>query len=245
MLERRATRLLLEGFVVVASILIAFGLDAWWAGIQLRQEVAEELDGIDRELAENVALIQFQADMMRRKVAATAAITEMGDAENMPETITVPDTLLWLAIDPTPTLNASLGSIDAIIASGRLQAIELPALRVRLAGLRGVIEDAVEEQLMARDIQENRIRPPIAEQTDLGPLNQIGVRFWSQDRIPGRAVEGSGTLTIPGDLQLRNAMLRRNTYYSISVGEMDQLVLTIDEIRELIREELGRPTEGP
>lgn len=237
--RRFLPRLLLEGVVVVASILIAFGLDAWWADVQLTREVAEELDGIDRELEENIVLVQFQSDMMRRKVAASRAITDIA-AEGAGSLVSVPDTLLWLAIDPTPTLNASLGGIDAITASGRLQAIRLPELRVRLAGLRGIIEDAVEEQLVARDLQESQIRPRISASADLRPLHDIGDRFWSQVRIPGRAVDGRGSVDVPSDLELQNAMLRRDTYYGISIGEMDQLILAFNEIRELIREELGR-----
>ena len=237
--RRFLPRLLLEGVVVVASILIAFGLDAWWADVQLTREVAEELDGIDRELEENVILVQFQSDMMRRKVAASRAITDIA-AEGAGSLVSVPDTLLWLAIDPTPTLNASLGGIDAITASGRLQAIRLPELRVRLAGLRGIIEDAVEEQLVARDLQESQIRPRISASADLRPLHDIGDRFWSQARIPGRSVDGRGSVDVPSDLELQNAMLRRATYYGISIGEMDELSLAFDEIRKLIREELGR-----
>jgi hypothetical protein len=233
-------RLILEGLVVVASILVAFGLDAWWANQQLAKEVAEELDAIDRELMENVGLVEFQADMMRRKVAASRAIAELAAQSVSPSSITVPDTLLWLAVDPTPTLNASLGSIEAITASGRLQAIRIPELRVRLAGLRGVIEDAVEEQLGARDLQENRIQPRIAKTADLRPLHDIGDHFWSQERTPGRPVEGRGTIEIKGDLELSNTMLRRDTYYDIAVGEMEQLIVAFDEIRELIREELGQ-----
>ncbi len=35
-------------------------------------------------------------------------------------------------------------------------------------------------------------------------------------------------------------MLRRDTYYGISIGEMDELVEIIGRTRELIRQELGR-----
>ena len=41
--RRNIAKLALEGAVVVASILIAFALDAWWAERQLEQEIAEDL----------------------------------------------------------------------------------------------------------------------------------------------------------------------------------------------------------
>ncbi len=71
-------------------------------------------------------------------------------------------------------------------------------------------------------------------------MHEIGDHFWSQERIPGRPVEGSGTIEIEGDLELSNTMLRRDTYYDIAIGEMEQLIVAFDEIRELIREELGQ-----
>ncbi len=43
------SRLAVEGLVVNASILIVFALDAWWADLQLRTDVSEELEGMDRE----------------------------------------------------------------------------------------------------------------------------------------------------------------------------------------------------
>lgn len=56
------SRLLLEGLVVIASILTAFALDAWWADRQLTGEVVVDLQGVDRELAANVELVTFQID---------------------------------------------------------------------------------------------------------------------------------------------------------------------------------------
>lgn len=57
--RRNIAKLILEGLVVVASILVAFALDAWWDDRQLQQETAEDLVIVEYELAENVRLAQL------------------------------------------------------------------------------------------------------------------------------------------------------------------------------------------
>ncbi len=239
----RAPRLLAEGVVVVASILVAFALDAWWADRQLRSELFEELSGIDRDLAANVELVGFQIDIMRRKLAAGDALVGLLEAHDDGRLVAVPDTLGWWALDPTPTLNAYFGGIDALIASGRLPAIENPLLRLRLTGLRGMVEDAVEEQLVANELQENRLRPLVEKQSDLASLKLIGEEFWAGERVPGRAVLGQGSVQIPSGLDVRNAILRRGTYYVISIGEMESLIAQLGEIRRLIGDEVGAASD--
>ena len=73
-------------------------------------------------------------------------------------TINTHDTLVWLA-SATVTFNASLGALDALIASGRLAAIDNAAMRLRLAGLRSLVEDAVETQGWGRELFFNHQYP--------------------------------------------------------------------------------------
>ena len=55
--RRFRVRLVLEGLVVVSSILLAFALDAWWDEHELDQDVAQELQSVRRELEENRRLV--------------------------------------------------------------------------------------------------------------------------------------------------------------------------------------------
>ena len=58
----------------MASILIAFALDAWWAERQLEQEIAEDLAIVEYELAENIRLVQLTIDIMNEVIAANNTI---------------------------------------------------------------------------------------------------------------------------------------------------------------------------
>jgi hypothetical protein len=50
-------RVFVEGVVIVGSILLAFGIEAWWDGRQERQEVAQSLELIARDLERDSALM--------------------------------------------------------------------------------------------------------------------------------------------------------------------------------------------
>jgi len=88
-------RLAVEGVVVVASILIAFALDAWWADKQLEQEIIEDLAIVDYELAENVRLVKLSLEQMIRVVDASHSLIADLKAQAESEDVEVADTLVF------------------------------------------------------------------------------------------------------------------------------------------------------
>jgi len=67
-------RLLIEGVVIVASILMAFAIDAWWDDRQSRQAEINQLHSIAAELESNAELIRAKLETL---VVADAAAREM------------------------------------------------------------------------------------------------------------------------------------------------------------------------
>jgi len=67
-------RLLIEGVVIVASILMAFAIDAWWDDRQSRQAEINQLHSIAAELESNAELIRAKLETL---VVADAAAKEM------------------------------------------------------------------------------------------------------------------------------------------------------------------------
>ena len=117
-----AKKLFLESFVVIVSILIAFGLDAAWDSAEVRRELRSDLENVVQELQVNQARVAFHFDMA---VRIGMALEHLGDAlaASSASHVVVPDTIAWLAA-VYPTLDGSLGAVDALIASGRMAAIE-------------------------------------------------------------------------------------------------------------------------
>ena len=157
-------RLAAEGVVVVASILIAFALDAWWAERQLEQEIAEDLAIVEYELAENIRLAQLTIDIMNEVVAANNTIIATLEAQPDSAIVEVPDNTFFWGFFSNPTFDPSLGGTDAWIAAGRLAGIDSPELRQRLASVRGKVVDVREEQLVGRDISVFEIYPLIEDE---------------------------------------------------------------------------------
>lgn len=232
--ERLAKRLG-QGALVVASILIAFALDAFWEEFQERGDLHDDLANISLELEENRGRVEYHLDMAQRMVAAFDVV--IGAIDSDQTAATVPDTSLWLTAI-TPSLDASLGAIDALLASGRMAVVENPELSRRLAGLRDRVEDAVEEQLQAHQIQFSSVVPRV--QGDYwAAIRHIGDEFWAQARVPGRSLEyRSDVVFRQGPTVLSELSVRRTLYY-VTIGEFRGLLDEFKLIENLIDSEVG------
>ena len=227
---RTVRPLLAEGVVIVVSIVLAFALDAWWDDLAERRQLRQQLGSVQAEVRGNRDLVLFQVDLMERMIAAGEALgVAMDSAAHSGGTVTVPDTLVWLPLN-TPTLDASLGAIDALVASGQLALIPDPALRSRLAGLRDRIEDAVEEQEQALAVYYDHSYPRLIDAGyRTAPLLQSILDFWA-DRVPGRPARSFGMVDFPADPVLAETLRERALLYTISVDEMRVLLTVLDDL---------------
>lgn len=56
------SHLLVEGLVIVVSILLAFGIDAWWDEQQQAEEAAHQVTRVITELESNIARLEMQVE---------------------------------------------------------------------------------------------------------------------------------------------------------------------------------------
>jgi len=143
-------RVFAEGVAIVGSILLAFGIQAWWEGRQLRAEEAVLVEGLRRDFAANQAAlagaVQTHQDMIidltvldRMSLAGISALPA-DSAE-----------LYAGGMSFTLTFDAQDATLDAIVASGRLEIISDIRLREHLARWKQLVADADEE---ARDFRD-------------------------------------------------------------------------------------------
>ena len=114
-------RLLLEGVVIVGSILLAFALDTWWSNRRERADELAVLENLEQEfrsageqLDVYIALHQRIAHAIGLTVEAAQVAIANGDS-----TIVVPDTALTLAFIG-PTFDPRLGTLEGLLSAGRL-----------------------------------------------------------------------------------------------------------------------------
>jgi len=224
-----------QGAVVVSSILIAFAVDAVWEESKERRDLNDDLANIALELEENRARVVYHLDLAQRIANALDVLYLAIDTDG--PTPLVADTTSWLA-NINPTLDASLGAIDALIASGRMAVVDNPELSRRLAGLRGRVEDAVEEQVQAQQIYFDRVLPEL-DGADHQATRHISDAYWAQERIPGRQLEYRAQVAHPGGAALLTALNLRHTLYTVTIGELGGLLAEFDLIEELLASEVG------
>ena len=218
---------------MVASILAAFSLEAWWEELQEQAALAEDLASVAEEMAQNRERIEFALDLMGRSVAASDLLVAAIDEAPGEATVTVADTIAFW-VQQGGTLDASLGAIDALLASGRLGQVDNPALRILLAGMRDRVADAVEEQVRAMTIYDEQFVAGYSEVAIHPLVVEMGREFWSLTRVSGRELESRGDVLHPGGGATRLFASQRAALFLIAVTEMELLSMEMAEIVEMI-----------
>jgi hypothetical protein len=232
--RRYAVRLFLEGCVVVASILIAFLLDAWWTDREFHHELELELSSVKIELKKNRDLVNVEIASLGRIAEGARTTLEKMDAEKDSPAITLRDADAWLITLWGPTLDASFGAVDALVASGRLAYIDNPELSSGLAGIKDFVEDAVEEEFLARRIQIDQQIPMISDRIDLGPIVRIDAEYFGEGWDLKREVPSYANVQYPNDLEIRNVIMHRVSWLIAARDEMIRLSKQLDRLIALM-----------
>lgn len=138
-------RILVEGAVIMVSILLAFSIDAWWNNrieqqrerqqlISMRAEFQASLSGLDEVLSS----VQGHAKNVESLIALLKAA---GD-----EPVLIPGPLLGSAIT-WRTSDVSISTLDALMASGDLNLLHNVELRANLAGLPAYLQNVTEDEI--------------------------------------------------------------------------------------------------
>jgi hypothetical protein len=227
---------LVEGAVIVGSILLALFLEAWLAEREVRREVSADLVGIDSELESNLRILDFDLDLLRRTVAASGSLVEsLGEQPDAPF-VTVSDTVAGMARLISPTLGVSVGGVEALMASGRLAVVRSPELRRRLAGLSSLVEELTKDEDLGRDIGWQQLFPAIARRSDMD--GGYVIAELTTGRIPGLPLQSRSVVSHPNSSEIRGFLRARRGWYGQAIRHAERLDVEMSELRVLIRTEL-------
>jgi len=138
-------RIFVEGVAIVASILLAFAIDAWWDERKERADERDVLLGLKVEFEANQlearAVIDHHEDSVRR----------IRDFKSMPpasmETMRPDERALLVASFASPrTFDPQRGSVRALIGAAKLGILQDPGLRDALMTFMTIVEDADEDR---------------------------------------------------------------------------------------------------
>lgn len=224
-------RLWLEGLVIVLSILAAFLLDAWWTDRESRIELALEVTSIRSELELNRQRVQLEIVKLERITTASDQIRQLMDADPDAQTVTVPDSLAWLATVWAPNLRVSLGAVDGLIASGHLAQVESPELRSGLAGIKGYFENVRYAQEAATGVMYNFVYPAVIDKVDFRAIYRIEDEVLSERRFnAGMELPSYTSVEYPNSLAIRNSILDRAGWLRSAKNSLNVLLVELDRL---------------
>jgi hypothetical protein len=129
----RWTALLRESLAVLAAILVAFALDAWWEESQERRMMLEALDAVAVELERNVAEVNLALEYNEDRAALVGEMAAMSVDQ-----VQALDEAGLLHFSDLPNYHIAtleLGAATAFIEGGFLSVLDDRELRSEVAGL--------------------------------------------------------------------------------------------------------------
>ena len=177
--------------MIVGSILLALGLDAWWAGRQDRAFEQEALARLEVEFRENLGRVETSD----RPIARLLALHEMMQAlSSAVDSAAIPDSLLAGLIG-SGTFDRVTPVLDGLVQSGRWELIRSSEVREAVAWWERGHAQVEEREEFAREFVETRLRPALAVRGDISPL--------MADYRPGRSTELTGSTVLMIDAELK------------------------------------------
>ena len=140
----RSLPLIREGIAVVAAILIAFAIDAWWDARRTAEDTRQALMGLEGELVQNLDLVSSAVAADRRLMRVSDEILTLDEPSVSKVSADSAGTLIKALFEGV-TLNPSEGAINSLLATGAFEEIKSGELRAAIAALPGVFDDQREE----------------------------------------------------------------------------------------------------
>jgi hypothetical protein len=230
------SRLLLEGVVVVASILIAFAIDAWWDGRQEARARNALLNALRSDAIVARAEVMRVRSGMVRGMEGTEAFLALADgaeltADDAPRVDTI-GTALFL----TPSFDAPTGSLQALLAGGDLSYVDNQEIIQRITRLLSLVANLEREQRVLVDTVSGIRETLNALGIDVTRIvAQIDTDLWS---FPTDAAE-TALWRHAGDARLRSLVLTSWVRYRLCETTLAHIDDEYREILAAIESQLG------
>jgi hypothetical protein len=235
-MSKRSTfrNIIIQGATIIFSILLAFSIDAWWDQRKQNKTEREQLESIKSELKvglsnlDNIlSAVDFHANNL------DSLIIMMRNAKSKSIEVSGPllgSMIMWRTSD------VSLSTLNTMIASGTLNQLSNPELRVKLANLPAVQTDLTEDEVMAKDFSENQMVPLLARMglASTAYANRPGFKGYASRTPIGDFEQVSPTEELIGMLTVR----RVHFWYTQS--QLPIFRDYIEDLTKLIDDELEK-----
>ena len=228
-----------EGVAIIASILIAFSLDAWWDGRELAEREDRYLESLERDFLENrenlEQTIQVQSAVMesiQKLVLFGATATPAPDADSVMSLVTL------VFRDTNVGFSPNLGTYQELLNTSSLQVLRNDSLRTLLAdfGVSGETlrrMDAGANDGWAMDVTEHLM-------TRLDLVANLPQYLLGADSLVEMLPSTVEYRSLPSDRVFRNVMVGRLAVTAVRLSMYRGLAESIDEVLRVLASELGQ-----
>jgi len=224
----------IEGVVIVVSILLAFGIDAFWQERQDRSRTESHLNALQEEIGEAVVSIERSQARREERIAVIrellASITkrETRDIENLDHQLGA----LWGASNSA----SGLATLDQMQSTGTLALIESEGLRKALINYERHNDDYLHIEDRVISSWERELRPILASQTDVLPQIQVSGRE-SLDLSEFEPVFSSKATELLDSRDFQNALLIRLVRTTQAQVQGEKMVAILNALNQQLDEE--------
>lgn len=173
----------------MASILLAFAIDAWWAERLERAAEREELSRLYDEFKLNHDRLSIWISeggiVYQQREAALRLSETLGAAlKDGAESVLLPDRQL-AAIIRTPTFEARMSVFDGLVQSGRIEIIENRRIVRGITSWEGVLRSANDEEQRGLRFVYDQLFPALATDNDIQHILKLyAIDIRPQNPIP-------------------------------------------------------------
>ncbi len=232
-------RISVESAAIVASILLAFAIDAWWAEIQEREFEHETLVGLLEEFQGH----RFDLTSQRRgheillgAIGGLVSFARSGVFES--DQFSIDRSMYYLRIPITTDFGS--GIRDALINSGRIEVISDKILRYEIAEWSSVLDELKDDQQIGVTLVFSFVLPyltregvPVVRFANLAPDSPV------KSGSRSLATDPEMLKRIFSDPEFLSILETRYGFMEHTIEEYDDLIIATDSIVAKIEASLG------
>jgi hypothetical protein len=144
-------RITVESAAIVASILLAFAIEAWWEARQANQQRLGHVTALDRDFRQMAVRAQASFDNADRAAVAGNHLLSLIAHEAEPSADVARMSIVSLGM--YEVFSPSVGAYDAIVSSGDIELLKISDLKRELAAFFGSFEDMRVSERLLVDLQ--------------------------------------------------------------------------------------------
>ncbi len=220
-------RVFVEGVVIVGSILLAFGIQAWWEARASQLTFELQLESTLAEIEDGQAELVQWASRRRSSVRRTNELATLLASVPSETQLSVPDTLVASLMTST-VIELPTAQVDALLAGG-FPALSGNPVRTELTSLRALIEDYRDDEIVARDYIAQELSPYLHANFDVAEAERAWFEWIVMDGAP------SGHTDLISTRHLRNLIARKERDLLLLDSQADILLEAMERVAEQVR----------